>query len=51
MTHKSVPREKRLQSGVADSLIRLSCGIEEAEDLIGDLKLAFEKISKLEAVV
>jgi len=44
MTHKSVPREKRLQSGVADSLIRLSCGIEDAEDLIADFKLTFEKL-------
>jgi cystathionine beta-lyase len=32
MTHKSVPREKRLSSGINDSLIRLSCGIEDAED-------------------
>ncbi|MDZ4756912.1 MAG: PLP-dependent aspartate aminotransferase family protein [Bacteroidota bacterium] len=44
MTHKSVPREKRLQSGVVDSLIRLSCGIEEAADLIEDLQEVFEKI-------
>lgn len=44
MTHKSIPREKRLQSGVADSLIRLSCGIEDAEDLIEDISTAFEKI-------
>ena len=44
MTHKSIPREKRLQSGVVDSLIRLSCGIEDAEDLIEDVKQAFEKI-------
>lgn len=43
MTHKSIPREKRLQSGVADSLIRLSCGIEDAEDLIADLRQALEK--------
>ncbi|MFN3840393.1 MAG: trans-sulfuration enzyme family protein [Cyclobacteriaceae bacterium] len=43
MTHKSVPREKRLQSGVADSLIRLSCGIEDADDLIADLKQALKK--------
>lgn len=50
MTHKSIPREKRLQSGVADSLIRLSCGIEEAEDLITDIKQAFEKIKKRETV-
>lgn len=40
MTHKSIPREKRLQSGIADSLIRLSCGIEDSEDLIQDIKQA-----------
>lgn len=44
MTHKSIPRERRLQSGVADSLIRLSCGIEEADDLIADLKEAFRRV-------
>ena len=44
MTHKSVPREKRLQSGIADSLIRLSCGIEDAEDLIADVQQALRKI-------
>lgn len=43
MTHKSIPREKRLQSGVADSLIRISCGIEEAADLIKDLEQALIK--------
>jgi cystathionine beta-lyase len=41
MTHKSVPREKRLASGICDSLIRLSVGIEAAEDLISDLNQAF----------
>jgi cystathionine beta-lyase/cystathionine gamma-synthase len=46
MTHKSVPREKRLQSGVVDSLVRLSCGIEDAEDLIADLKQAFENVKR-----
>lgn len=46
MTHASIPRERRLQSGIKDSLIRLSCGIEEAEDLIEDLSFAFNKISK-----
>lgn len=45
MTHKSIPREKRLQSGVKDSLIRLSCGIEDANDLINDLKEAFAQIA------
>lgn len=46
MTHKSIPREKRLQSGITDSLIRLSCGIEEAEDLIADLKNAFRQLKE-----
>ncbi len=44
MTHKSVPREKRLSSGINDSLIRLSCGIEDAQDLIEDLNQALAKI-------
>ncbi len=38
MTHKSIPDEKRRSSGVADSLIRLSVGLEEVEDLIADLE-------------
>ncbi len=46
MTHKSIPREKRLQAGIADSLIRLSCGIEDAEDLIEDLKNAFRLVNQ-----
>jgi cystathionine beta-lyase len=46
MTHKSVPREKRLKSGIADSLIRLSCGIEDAADLVADLQQAFDKINE-----
>ncbi len=41
MTHKSIPAEKRYQSGVTDSLIRLSVGLEDADDLIDDLKAAF----------
>ena len=40
MTHKSIPAEKRYQSGVTDSLIRLSVGLEDAEDLIADLRHA-----------
>lgn len=44
MTHKSVPREKRLASGINDSLIRLSVGIEAVEDLINDLDQAFRKV-------
>ncbi len=40
MTHASIPREERIKSGVVDSLIRLSVGIEDAEDLTNDLKAA-----------
>jgi cystathionine beta-lyase/cystathionine gamma-synthase len=40
MTHASIPREERLKNGLTDSLIRLSVGIEDAEDLIGDLQQA-----------
>lgn len=46
MTHASIPREKRLQAGIKDSLIRLSCGIEEAKDLINDLEEAFKSVPK-----
>jgi len=44
MTHASIPREKRLNSGIQDSLIRLSCGIEDANDLIRDLEAALETL-------
>lgn len=44
MTHASIPKEVREQSGVVDSLIRLSVGIEDVEDLIEDLKQALEKL-------
>nr|WP_294905468.1 cystathionine gamma-synthase [uncultured Lacibacter sp.] len=40
MTHASIPREKRLKDGLSDSLIRLSVGIEDADDLIADLAKA-----------
>jgi cystathionine beta-lyase len=46
MTHKSVPLEKRTSAGINDSLIRLSCGIEDADDLIADLEQAFSYINK-----
>jgi len=46
MTHKSIPAERRRAVGVADSLIRLSVGLEEAEDLIADLKQVFSKLKK-----
>ena len=41
MTHASIPKEEREKSGVTDSLIRLSVGIEDSDDLIDDLKNAF----------
>ncbi len=44
MTHKSIPAEKRRNAGVADSLIRLSVGLEEVEDLINDLEQSFEAL-------
>ncbi|MFK7951490.1 MAG: PLP-dependent transferase, partial [Ekhidna sp.] len=40
MTHASIPREKRMETGLTDSLIRLSVGIEDVEDLIADLNQA-----------
>lgn len=40
MTHASIPKEVREKSGVVDSLIRLSVGVEDAEDLIADLEKA-----------
>jgi len=40
MTHASIPREERIKNGLSDSLIRLSVGVEDAEDLIDDLKQA-----------
>ncbi|MBN8857493.1 MAG: PLP-dependent transferase [Sphingobacteriales bacterium] len=44
MTHKSIPETIRKVSGVADSLIRLSVGLEDVDDLIDDLKNAFAVI-------
>ena len=40
MTHASIPREERIKNGLSDSLIRLSVGIEDADDLIEDLQQA-----------
>lgn len=42
MTHASIPLEERMKTGVTDSLIRLSVGIEDVEDLIEDLKKALQ---------
>ena len=43
MTHASIPKEEREKTGVVDSLIRLSVGIEDIDDLIADLKQAMDK--------
>jgi cystathionine beta-lyase len=40
MTHASIPREERIRNGLADTLIRLSVGLEDAEDLVADLEQA-----------
>lgn len=40
MTHAAIPREQRIKSGVVDSLIRLSVGIENIDDLLNDLNQA-----------
>ena len=40
MTHASIPKEEREKTGVVDSLIRLSVGIEDGDDLVEDLKQA-----------
>lgn len=44
MTHGSIPREERMKVGLTDSLIRLSIGIEDEEDLIRDIDQALAKI-------
>jgi cystathionine beta-lyase/cystathionine gamma-synthase len=44
MTHGSIPRDERLAAGLTDSLIRLSVGVENADDLIEDLSGALSKL-------
>lgn len=51
MTHKSIPAAKRRSAGVQDSLVRLSIGLEEAEDLLADLEQAFIAIQKTKQVL
>ena len=43
MTHASIPREERIKNGLSDGLIRLSVGIEDADDLIADLEQAINQ--------
>ena len=44
MTHASIPKEERVKNGLVDSLIRLSIGVEDVEDLIEDLDQALQKV-------
>ena len=43
MTHASVPAERRIAMGLSDALVRLSCGVEDADDLIADINQALAK--------
>lgn len=45
MTHASVPAEIRDELGISDGFIRLSVGVEDAEDLIADLEQAMRKVT------
>jgi cysteine-S-conjugate beta-lyase len=45
MTHKTIPAEKRRAAGVSDSLVRLSVGLEEANDLVKDIEQALAAVS------
>ncbi len=42
MTHADIPREERMKAGITDGLVRLSAGLESADDLIADLKQALD---------
>jgi cystathionine beta-lyase len=44
MTHAAIPKQEREKTGVVDSLIRLSVGIEDIEDLVADLENALNKL-------
>ena len=44
MTHAAIPKNEREKTGVVDSLIRLSVGIEDIEDLVADLEQALAKL-------
>jgi cystathionine beta-lyase/cystathionine gamma-synthase len=46
MTHASVPPEMRAKLGITDGLVRLSCGVEEVEDLLADLERGFDAMPR-----
>jgi cystathionine gamma-lyase len=41
MTHGSIPAEEKNRIGITEQLVRLSCGLEDADDLLADLDHAF----------
>jgi len=47
MTHGSIPKEVREQRGIVDSLVRLSVGVEDTDDLLADLETALSKVQAL----
>lgn len=44
MTHMGIPKEQREAAGVFDDLVRISCGVEDGMDLVGDVRQALEKV-------
>jgi cystathionine gamma-lyase len=44
MTHASIPKDERIKNGLSESLIRMSIGIEDVEDLIADLEQALSRV-------
>jgi cystathionine beta-lyase/cystathionine gamma-synthase len=49
MTHASVPPEMRAKLGITDGLVRLSCGVEDVEDLLADLERGFDHMPRAKA--
>ena len=43
-SHRSLSEEERARSGISDGLIRMSCGLESAEDITADLEQALERV-------
>ncbi|KAF2173222.1 hypothetical protein M409DRAFT_17168 [Zasmidium cellare ATCC 36951] len=44
MTHMGIPKEQREAAGVFDDLVRVSCGVEDADDLVADIRQALEQV-------
>ena len=44
MTHAAIPAEERERIGIKDSLVRISVGVEDLEDILADLELGFEAV-------